>query len=199
LSLPGPANAERPPIMTVLREKALRSDQPTEDEPVPGMNLNIPDDLREKMREFDDRVDWSNVAAAAFAEFIAKNRILRDLNDFGSAVERLRASKRRHVETAAEYWKALGRRWAKVEAEYIQLLRLSSSYVNDPQMEGWPIFEDHLLTAGQQLCEILDPGGNLHPDEVFGEQWTEIDKDLPAIRQFCDGAAEVFQKIKERI
>ena len=151
------------------------------------------------MREFDDRVDWSNVAAAAFAEFIAKNRILRDLNDFGSAVERLRASKRRHVETAAEYWKSFGRRWAKVEAEYIQLLRLSSSYVHDVQMEGWPIFEEHLLTAGQQLCEILDPGGNLHPDEVFGEQWTEIDKDIPAVKQFCDGAAEVFQMVKERI
>lgn len=163
------------------------------------MNLNIPDDLREKMREFDERVDWSNVAASAFAEFIAKNKVLRDFNDFGAAVDRLRASKRRHIETAAEYWKSLGRRWAKIDAEYIQLLRLTSSYIRDVQMEGWPIFEDHLLTAGQQLCEILEPGGNLHPDEIFGDQWTEIDKDNGAVRQFCEGAAEVFNAIKDRI
>lgn len=163
------------------------------------MKITIPEDLREKMREFDQRVDWSNVAAAAFAEFVAKNKILRDMNDFGAAVDRLRASKRRHADTASEYWKSLGRRWAKIEAEYVQLLRLSSSFIRDVQMEGWPIFADHLLTAGQQLCEIIEPGGNLHPDEVFGDQWTEIDKDVAAVKQFCDGAAEVFRTIRDQI
>lgn len=163
------------------------------------MNLDIPDNLRTKMEEFNGKVDWSRVASAAIAEFIAKNQILRDPNDFASAVERLRASKRRHSETANEYWKSVGRRWATVQAEFVQLMRLSASYVHDAQMEGWPIFEEHLLSAGQQLCEILDPGGNLHPDEVFGDQWTEIDKDIEAVRHFCDGAGEIFNAVKDRI
>jgi hypothetical protein len=186
-----------------LAEEMLRRPLEADHGSAPGssqkMNLNIPNDLREKMREFDDRVDWSNVAAAAFAEFIAKNKVLRDFNDFGAAIDRLRASKRRHSETAAEYWKSLGRRWAKVNAEYVQLLRLSSSFIRDVQMEGWPIFEDHLLTPGQQFCEIIEPGGNLHPDEVFGDQWTEVDRDIGAITQFCDGAVDVFNTIKDRI
>ncbi|MFP4282445.1 MAG: hypothetical protein ACLFU2_07480 [Opitutales bacterium] len=163
------------------------------------MKISIPDDLLQKMQEFGDRVDWSNVAAAAFAEFIAKSRILRDTSDVGAAVERLRASKRRYKETATEYWKSLGRRWAMVEAEFVQLMRLTSSYVRETQLEGWPIFDDHLLTPGQQLCEILDPGGNLHPDQIFGDQWTEVDKDSGAIKNFCDGAAEVFLTLRDKI
>lgn len=163
------------------------------------MNINIPEELHSKMETFNGKVDWSRVVSAAIAEFIAKNQILRDPNDFGSAIERLRASKRRHIETANEYWEALGRRWASAHAEFIQLMRLCSSYVHDCEMEGWPIFEDHLLTPGQQLCEILDPGGNLHPDQVFGDQWTEVDKDILAVRHFCDGALEVFNAVKDRI
>lgn len=163
------------------------------------MNIDIPEELQDKMLAFGDRINWSNVAAAAFSEFIAKNKVLLDLDDVGAAVDRLRASKSRHSETAAEYWKSLGRRWAKIDAEYVHLMRLSSSYIRDTQLEGWPIFDEHLLTAGQQLCEILDPGGNLHPDEVFGDLWTEIDKNANAVKDFCGGAAEVFNALKERL
>lgn len=163
------------------------------------MNVDIPDELHEKMLDFGDRIDWSNVATAAFSEFIAKNKVLLDLDDLGAATDRLRASKSRHSETASEYWKSLGRRWAKIDAEYVYLLRLTGSYVKDSQLEGWPIFDEHLLTAGQQLCEILDPAGNLHPDEVFGDLWTEIDKNSSAVKEFCSGASEVFNSLKESL
>jgi hypothetical protein len=163
------------------------------------MNVDIPEELHEKMLDFGDRINWSNVAAAAFSELIAKNKVLLDLDDLGAATDRLRASKVRHAETASEYWKSLGRRWAKIDAEYVQLMRLCSSYVRDSQLEGWPIFDEHLLTSGQQLCEILDPGGNLHPDEVFGDLWTEIDLNTNAVKEFCGGAAEIFNSLKERI
>lgn len=163
------------------------------------MNYNIPPDLLRQMEEFEGTVDWSEVAAAAFAEFIAKNRILRNPNDFEATVERLRASKRRFKETASEYWKATGRRWAKLDADFVQLMRLSAAYVRDAQVEGWPIFEDHLLTAGQQLCEIIEPGSDLHPDQIFGEQWSEFDRNPAAVKAFCDGAVEVFHSVKERL
>jgi hypothetical protein len=163
------------------------------------MNFDIPEELQEKMLEFGDRINWSSVASTAFAGFIAKNKVLLDLDDLGAAAERLRASKRRHRETSDEHWKSLGRRWAKIDAEYVHLVRLSSSYVRDTELEGWPIFKDHLLSAGQQLCEILDPGGDLHPDEIFGDLWTEVDKDHKAVKSFCTGASEVFNLVKENL
>lgn len=69
------------------------------------MNISIPDDLRETMREFDDDMNWSAIAYEAFIDAILEkdpsNKACRAMKE----AAKLRAEARALIQKASELTK----------------------------------------------------------------------------------------------
>src|ERR1700756_4787201 len=93
---------------------------------MPKVNLYVPDDLKARMDDTGEAVNWSAVAQRAFREAISTHQIRKDRSDMEPVIERLRASKERYEERQLAAGKDVGAKWAKTEAEYFQLVAVAS-------------------------------------------------------------------------
>jgi hypothetical protein len=159
---------------------------------MPRVTLYVPEDLKARMDEIDQSVNWSAVAQSAFREAVTVDAIKRNPTDMEPVIERLRASKARVDRESLEAGRICGRTWAATTAEYDELRRLAD----------WTrittVTVPFTLNALKQLidpAETMDlyrwhdfwqQSGNGHADDAFAEG-------------FIKGAAELFEEIEDHL
>src|SRR5271155_4584492 len=81
--------------------------------PMPKVNLYVPEDLKARMDDTGEAVNWSAVAQRAFREAISTHQIQQGRSDMEHVIERLRASKERYEDRQLAAGKEAGSKWAK--------------------------------------------------------------------------------------
>lgn len=160
---------------------------------MPRVTLYVPDDLKARMDETGEAMNWSAIAQRAFTEAIATQAVRKDNSDMTSVVERLRASKERVEATQLELGKTSGNRWAKEEAEYDELERIAEfdeTGEDDPDVET--------------LQRLIDPTGEMIATSygswfVFWEKYGHRDPTDAFARGFVEGAIEVYDEVADQL
>ena len=159
---------------------------------MPKVNLYVPEDLKARMDDTGEAVNWSAVAQRAFREAISTHHIQQDRSGMEHVIERLRASKERYEDRELATGKEVGSKWAKTKAEYFELVAVASF---DPDTHD-----------GELDCDTLqrqiDPDGETDPRE-WADFWeTYYGRGRPSdafIRGFIEGATEVYDAIAEQL
>ncbi|MDO9712389.1 hypothetical protein [Paracraurococcus lichenis] len=147
------------------------------------MNISVPDALREKMQPFDDKTNWSAIAAAAFQQEVDKLAYLASIDD--PVKRRLKQTEMEDNDNAGELAVKAGREWAKHHARMVHLRRLhaASEHISEPT-------PDHLakIILKDESARWLDvPGVDEYPEDFELEAgWTN---------GFVEGAMEVYAEV----
>jgi hypothetical protein len=157
------------------------------------MKTLVPDDLKARMDEAGQAVNWSVIAQQAFREVILNWAVRRETATMDDAVERLRASKQSSVETERESGLEVGEEWATEDATYSELLRIAKAVEEarreiDLQTLQDLIDPEHKMDAGDWVRFWEDRGfsGASEPSDVW-------------VRAFADCAARLFQKARKHV
>lgn len=158
---------------------------------MPRVTVYVPDELKARMDEAGESVNWSSVAQRAFNESIWSHRLREEPNDMNNVVERLRSSKQRFSEIEQVLGHTAGRRWAMEEAEYPQLLRAK-------EFRGC----NDLVVIGA-VRRLVDPDEALDNDEFLEAIGLDADEHSrvsePYAAAFIEGACEVYEEVEDRI
>jgi hypothetical protein len=153
------------------------------------VSIYVSDELKARMTAVGDAINWSDVARPAFEQAIA-NHNHRKVHTMDTAIERLRASKKKAAMSDEDQGRSEGRAAASGLMEYDDLVRLSridtSSYIG---------------TLHEALYRALDPD-NDHNRAEFHEMWftnegADVSDDF--VRGFIEGAQEFFDEVKDQI
>lgn len=157
------------------------------------MKTLVPDDLKARMDEAGQAVNWSVIAQQAFREVILNLAVRRETATMDDAVERLRASKQSYVETERESGLEVGEEWATEDAAYSELLRIAKAVEEarreiDLQTLQDLIDPEHKMDVGDWVRFWEDRGfsGDSEPSDVW-------------VRAFADRAARLFQKARKHV
>ena len=157
------------------------------------MKTLVPDDLKARMDEAGQAVNWSVIAQQAFREVILNLAVRRETATMDDAVERLRASKQSYVETERESGLEVGEEWATEDATYSELLRIAKAVEEarreiDLQTLQDLIDPEHKMDAGDWVRFWEDRG--FSDDSEPSDVW---------VRAFADGTARLFQKARKHV
>jgi hypothetical protein len=159
---------------------------------MPKVNLYVPDDLKARMDDTGEVVNWSAVAQRAFREAISTLQVRKDRSDMEHVVERLRASKERYEERQLAVGKEVGTQWAKTQAEFFELVAVAR----------FDAGAGHRELDCDTLQRLIDPEGETDPREWAEFWWTYYGRGKPSdafIRGFIEGATEVYEAVAEQL
>ena len=88
------------------------------------VSIYVPDELKARMDQAGDAINWSEIARPAFQAALAAYEH-RKGQTMSTAVERLRASKQEYEQEESTSGEDAGRAWAKDDAEYGELVAIS--------------------------------------------------------------------------
>lgn len=159
---------------------------------MPKVNLYVPDDLKARMDDAGDDLNWSAIAQRAIREAISTHHIPRDRSNMEHVIERLQASKERYEDRQLAAGKKAGTKWAESQAEYFELVAVASF---DADARDGELDRDSLQW-------LIDPDGETDPRE-WAEFWeTHYGRGKPSeafIRGFIDGATEVYDAVADQL
>jgi len=153
--------------------------------------IYVPDDLKRRMDDVGDGINWSDVARPAFLAALAIYHHRRGPN-MTTTIERLRASKAQSSKRDELQGKADGRRWAENHAEYDELRRVAE--INDTEFQSGsdPI---------EVLYQAIDPDRELTVGEFrehcFGDERATVSDEY--VEAFIEGAQELFSEIADQL
>jgi len=158
---------------------------------MPNINVYVADDLKARMDAVDPAPKWSRIATAAFddhcAQREARARIEED-DDMEAVIERLRLSKMESLKDDRENAWEDGREWARTEARYDWLMRLSRYEVlgeaDDRNVLLQAIDPTMEQVEWQEVAEICFGNAAVSDGYVSG---------------FIEGAQDLFEEIRDRI
>jgi len=159
---------------------------------MPKVNVYVPDDLKTRMDDTGEAVNWSAVAQRAFREAISTHQVRKDRSDMEHVIDRLRASKERYEDRQLAAGKDVGTNWARTEAEYFELVAVASF---DPNARDGELERD-------TLQRLIDPDGVMSPHEWAEFWYVHYGRGKPSgafIRGFIEGATEVYDAIAEQL
>jgi hypothetical protein len=164
---------------------------------MPRVTLYVADDLKARMDEVGEAVNWSAIAQRAFREAVSIHTLRKDPSDMKEVVERLRASKVRVQEEAFQSGQDYGRTWAKTNAEFDELQRIAESEQSEEFQRA--IDNDDGVETLQRL---IDPQEEMDRSdwESFWERHANVQPPSEVFaRGFVDGAAEVYNEIADQL
>jgi hypothetical protein len=146
------------------------------------LNIYVSDELKARMDEVGDDVNWSEVVRPAIHAAVANHEHRRSPS-MNSAIERLRASKQEAVQEDTADGKRDGREWAEATAEYKELSRISK--IDDSTLDN--------------LWRAVDP--NLDESEFFKYVFGDIDEEPSEeyVEGFIEGAKEFFSEVRNKL
>lgn len=155
---------------------------------MPRITLYVPDELKARMDEAGDGLNWSAVTQRAIREAIAINQVKRNPDNMTNVIERLRASKERLENANAASGKDCGATWAKSAAEYDELSRISEAVSIDS-------------IGLDDLKRLIDPEHHMdaHDWKAFWEKHGDGQPDDAFAQGFAEGAAAVFDEVADQI
>jgi hypothetical protein len=159
---------------------------------MPKVNLYVSDDLKARMDDTGEAVNWSAVAQRAFREAISTHQIRKDRSDMEHVVERLRASKERYEDRQLAAGREIGAKWAKTQAEYFELVAVAGF---DPNAHDGELDSDTLQW-------LIDPDGEMDSREWAAFWDAHYGRGKPSdafIRGFIEGATGVYDAVAEQL
>ena len=161
--------------------------------------ISLPASLRKSMKACGEDVNWSAIAAQAFAAEVARINTRKEGSKMDDVIERLRASEREEGTALFEQGRELGIEWAKTEASAIELRRLKRAFDStDYQyrtVHGWLEITRDSQPACDQFVEYIRPrdsyGSVVESDEFWefalGDYISQKDES-EFVHGFADGA-----------
>jgi len=146
------------------------------------LSIYVTDELKARMDEVGDDVNWSEVVRPAIQAAVATYQH-RKTRNMTSAIERLHASKQEALQEDTAEGKQDGRNWAESEANYRELSRIAK-------------IEDLTLNnLWRAVDPELDEGALL--TYLFGDIEQEPSKEYVA--GFIEGAQEFFAEVRDQL
>lgn len=174
--------------------------------------ISIPAELKRRMGEVAEPVNWSALAAEAFQEKLAAIAARRKEKAMSSVLERLRASKRRGETTDYQDGYRLGKKWAEESAEASELQRLEDlrdELESQPQHDWDDYFdlsEPRVYGPDEGLYFALHPevGKDRRAAEDFwqsiaGDSVRESANAGAFLMGFTEGALDVWSSVKDEL
>lgn len=147
------------------------------------MNISIPDELRERMKPFDDNANWSAVAAEAFAVEVRRKQRLAEIDD--PVKRRLELTELQDAASFEDMGHAAGVAWAKFTARKVHLRRLADAQ-GEPWTEAGP--------RGVAMVALNDP--DLTWDDLNGPELPDVAAlESGWLEGFVAGAIEVYDAL----
>ncbi|MGX1354555.1 hypothetical protein AB7M49_008180 [Bradyrhizobium elkanii] len=151
------------------------------------INVSVPDSLKERMAALGNKVNWSEVAQAAFEREVSARTFHGE--DMEQVIERLRLSKAKFLENQTGSGRRRGREWAQLYADYDDLQRLSKLHN----------FSDGNAYAYQfdlALGNIPEEGASFWVDEETGRVEYPNDE---YVAGYLEGALSVWAEVKDKL
>ena len=152
------------------------------------MNISVSEEMRAEITRLGDKVNWSGLAQEAFAQEIARHSRMREPT-MATVIERLRASKQKHLRETIERGREAGRNWAANTATYGELVRVSKLNMVGPEGYAWGV-----------LRNAVDPMDRLENHELLAlfllDAGDVVDETIEA---FVEGATAVFEEVEDQI
>jgi hypothetical protein len=166
--------------------------------------ISLPDDLDRRMDRVKETVNWSAVAAQAFELKLGELAERRKEKTMDNVIERLRASKVKHVSGRVMEGYDLGADWAKGQAEFDELRRLSDMNA-DETIIGTPMAP--YSHADYLAFDVLGTGEDDRDHHVSRDFWNKAigdsdDARLESedfLRGFMEGAQSVYRSVADKI
>ena len=151
------------------------------------MNISLSEDLKARMDDVEQPVNWSKVAQRAFEAELVRIQSIQEASTIDATVERLRASRLVTKEDQQMMGQKEGRMWAMQRAKYEELKRIAEYQPQREDDDGrW--FE---VAATAMGCD--EYGEPPHVDQVI-EWWDEIPSDCERTDAYAVGFAEGAQE-----
>lgn len=154
------------------------------------VSIYVSDEMKARMSEAGDALNWSDIARPAFEAALAAYSHRKD-KSVQTAIERLRASKAQHVQEQTSDAKQNGRAWAADDAEFAQLKRVADIDADALELLG---------DAWSSIRNATDPEGDLTVaelcNELFGDEDNRDDEWLIA---WIKGAQEFYAEVADQL
>jgi hypothetical protein len=173
--------------------------------------ISIPRDLKEEMDALGDQVNWSAVAAAAFRAkvFEVQNR-RRESMSKEDVIKRMRTADENDTEDF-DGGKQAGREWAERDAspkELRRLVRYMKGFDSYPGVSWWDVdanwsgpggaADRFVWAAWPSRKEDRTASGEFW-ESALGEDNVDRVEDSDFLRGFGEGAAEVWDEVKDEL
>jgi hypothetical protein len=157
------------------------------------ITLYVPDDLKERMNQAGDSINWSEVVRPAINVALATFKHRKE-QTMETVIERLRASREESRERDQIGGTEAGRQWARDHATFDELKRLAAAWKQIPAGLG-----------DQQYAEVffraVDPEREMTTEELreycFGDEQVNVSD--PYVSGFFEGAVDVFEDVKDEL
>src|SRR3954469_15722001 len=128
------------------------------------MNISLPDTLREQMQPFDDKANWSALAAEAFRREVERLTELSSISD--DVKRRLRQTEMEDNDDAGEAGVKAGREWAKQHARMVHLRRLDAAEdLLERMTEVMPDVLARIILKDNEARWLDVPGVDEYPED----------------------------------
>ncbi|RVU12500.1 hypothetical protein [Methylobacterium oryzihabitans] len=155
------------------------------------VSIYVSDELKARMAEVGDALNWSDIARPAFETAIS-NFNHRKGQSMMTAIERLRASKQNYLQNSAQNGASSGREWAQNHASFYELKQVSNIDL-DLRHLG---LEDLAWTVHR----AVDPDDSIRHDDfpnvIFGDSKWPSDEWLTG---WVQGAQQFFEEVEDQL
>jgi hypothetical protein len=155
------------------------------------VSIYVPDDLKGRMDEAGESINWSEVARPAFVAAIAAHEHRKALT-MTTTIERLRASKDKYLEKIQDEGVEAGRAWARDRAEFEELRNVANLHESHSS--------NGLDVTVNDLKKAMDPEDDLSVRdfaEILGFDDQEPSDEFAAA--FAEGATDIWIDVKDEL
>jgi hypothetical protein len=170
--------------------------------------ISLPSELQRQMKACGDGVNWSGIAAAAFAAEVAKVKCQKEKPKMDDVITRLRATAIKEGNETFEGGREFGQEWAKQQATAHELKRLQRAFERSDGCSG-----DWLDASGSAYTEAdvfvwqirPDDQGRVGDDFFRHEAGLDADENRHLIEEFdfihgfAAGALEVWNEVADKV
>jgi hypothetical protein len=171
--------------------------------------ITVRADLKARMDEIKEEVNWSAVACLAFERKVAEIMRRKGVRAMQSTIERLRESKKKPDETRFREGFETGQAWAKNSAEAEELARLAAFHDSCQRNSwGWEGFFQmpegcSAYSAAEQIAFQIIGEDQCPGREEASDFWESVaHQGRPPgefVRGFAEGALDVWGQVKDEI
>jgi hypothetical protein len=169
--------------------------------------ITVPADLKARMDEVDESVNWSAIAAQAFEQKLAEITKRRGAKDMKDVINRLRASKKQFVNDQYQAGYDAGQEWAKdsADAGELILLRQWKNSAGNDWNACFATGENDAYGACEKFVFTIWPehdGDRQMAKEFWENNASEGQSDHPEdtyVLGFAEGALAIWEEVEDQI
>jgi hypothetical protein len=164
------------------------------------MNVSVPRDLKARMDNTKESVNWSGVAAQAFEGKLLEIKSRKGGKEMNEVIARLKAAAELEANRLYQAGFKAGQDWASEKATPKQLRRLAEYAADDESREG------HWASEALVSAVWPDPEDKLSqsaPEDFWrhalGDKAAELVEDDDFHRGFVEGALDLWRRVRTKL